>query len=461
MNVSDIDFSYENSGIGLDFMGSSLESAEAATVTGLLNTYVPVFVIAFIVTLCVTPVVRMLAVKGGVVDLPDSARKMHRFPIAYLGGLAVLAGLCAGLIYSYLTAASSPPEYEMVPFAILLGIFAISFTGFMDDVWHWDPRLKIAGQLVAAAGLAISDVGVNVATGFLTPFMGVPDTVLFELMGQPILAESIYYWTGTFLIALFVIGGCNAANLIDGLDGLLSGSTVIMSLGFLAIALLMALNPEEDSLALAGSRVVVCLALLGAVLGFLPFNFNPAVIFLGDCGSLLIGYMCVVIILMFGDAGQTHLVIAGLIVFALPIMDTLLAIIRRKLAGLPMSAPDDGHLHHMLLRSTKSVKLAVFVLYALTTLFAVIGVLLAYLYIYSVVQGRFVYATFLVLFSLVSAFAIKAARRKQWERSERTAMADSAADAVEGEADSQGIGNSDQADEKSGSDSTGTDTAII
>jgi UDP-GlcNAc:undecaprenyl-phosphate GlcNAc-1-phosphate transferase len=419
MSASDVDFTMDESNIGfLDFMGSSLESAESASVTGLLNTYVVVFVVAFVVTICITPFVRMLAVKGGVVDSPDDARKLHRFPIAYLGGIAVLAGLCAALIYSYLSVGDAPPEYDMVPLGVLLGIFAIAFTGFMDDVWHWDPRLKIAGQLVAAAGLAISDVGVNVATGILTPMFGTPDTVLFEMFGSPVIAGSLYYWTGTFLIAVFVIGGCNAANLIDGLDGLLAGSTAIMSLGFLAIAVLMAVKPDVngEGLSLAGARIVICFALLGTVLGFLPFNFNPAVIFLGDCGSLLIGYMCVVVILMLGDAGQTHLVIAGLIIFAFPIMDTLLAIIRRKLAGLPMSAPDDGHIHHMLLRGLGSVKKAVFALYGITLLFTIFGVVLAALYIYSVVQGRFVYAAFFVLFSFITAVAVKTARRKQWER---------------------------------------------
>ena len=102
---------------------------------------------------------------------------------------------------------------------------------------------------------------------------------------------------------------------------------------------------------MAGARIVLCMALLGAVLGFLPHNFKPASIFLGDCGSLLLGYMCVVIILMLGEHGQTHLVFAGLIVFAVPIIDTTLAIIRRKLAGTPMSAGDDQHLHHQLKRA--------------------------------------------------------------------------------------------------------------
>jgi UDP-GlcNAc:undecaprenyl-phosphate GlcNAc-1-phosphate transferase len=125
--------------------------------------------------------------------------------------------------------------------------------------------------------------------------------------------------------------------------------------------------------------------------------------------------MCVVIILMIGETGQTHLVIAGLIIFSLPIMDTLLAIIRRKLSGMSMSEADNGHIHHMLLRGLGSVKMAVFALYGLTLLFTLAGVALAAIYLAGVIQGRFVYAAFVVLFSFIAAIAIKAARRKQWD----------------------------------------------
>lgn len=414
MKKVDIDATLESGSGFFEFFAAS----ETTTVTGLLNTYIPVFIVAFIATLLITPLVRTLAVNGGVVDKPDDDRKLHRFPIAYLGGLAILFGVSAGLVYSYVVVAAVPAEYELVPFGVLLGLFAIAITGFMDDVWHWDPRLKIAGQLVAAAGLAISDVGVHVATGVLAPLFGSADTVLFEMGGMPILAGELYYWMGTCLIAIFVIGGCNAANLLDGLDGLLAGSTAIMAIGFLAIAIMMVVVRGEDDpvSTLAGARIVMCLVLLGAVLGFLPYNFNPAVIFLGDCGSLLIGYMCVVVILMFGELGQTHLVIAGLIIFALPIMDTVLAIVRRKLAGLSLSAPDTGHIHHMILRGLGSVKLAVMALYGITWLFTLFGVALAAVFLWGVVQGRFVYGAFLVLFSFIAAIAVKTARRKQWER---------------------------------------------
>ena len=405
----------------LEFISGSTDSAETLSASTLLNAYVPVFLVSFVVTILVTPLIRQIAIKCGVIDHPDGDRKVHKFPIAYLGGVAILAGLCSGFLYSYIFIADVPVNYEMVPIGVLLGMFAISMTGFMDDVWHWDPRLKIAGQLVAAAGLTLCGIGTNVATGIMVPFFGVPETVLFTVGDFAFRSSEIYYWSGTFLTAIFVIGGCNATNLIDGLDGLLTGTSAFMAIGFLVISLLIAIgiaDPDGER-QFDGARIVLCFSLLGVLLGFLPYNFNPAVIFLGDCGSLLIGYMCVVIILMLGEMGYTHLVIAGLFVFSLPIMDTVLAIIRRKLAGLPMSAADSGHIHHMLLRYFDgNVRKSVLTLYFLTSLFALFGIALAYLFIYQIIQGRFVYAAFLVVFSFICVLAIKTARKKQWESAE-------------------------------------------
>lgn len=402
----------------LEFIGGSMDPAGQMSASGLLNAYVPVFLVSFIVTILLTPLVRQIAIKSGVIDHPDGERKVHKFPIAYLGGIAILGGLCAGLLFSYIFVPNVPLNYEMVPIGVLLGMFAICITGFMDDVWQWDPRLKIAGQLVAAAGLTLSGIGTNVATGILVPFFGTPDSILFLIGDAPFRSAEIYYWAGTFLTAFFVIGGCNATNLIDGLDGLLTGTSAIMVIGFLVISLLIAtgISNSDGERQFDGARIVLCFSLLGVLLGFLPYNFNPAVIFLGDCGSLLIGYMCVVIILLLGEMGYTHLVIAGLFVFALPIMDTLLAIIRRKLAGLPMSAADSGHIHHMLLRYFNgNVRKSVLSLYFLTSLFSLFGIVLASLFIFEVVQGRFVYAAFIVVFSFICVIATKTALKKQWE----------------------------------------------
>ncbi|MFM7051359.1 MAG: glycosyltransferase family 4 protein [Planctomycetota bacterium] len=405
-------------GTPVDAVAADAAMTGAARFTALefLNGYAGVFLVAFVVTLVATPFVRRLAIAMDIVDKPDEVRKQHKFPIAYLGGFAVFLGIMVAIAYSYALVDGPGGALGPVPISIVVGILAITFTGLADGVWGWDPRLKIAGQLVAAAALAVQDIGTRVVEGALAPFLGDPDTVLMTLGPVLLHSHDVYYWSGTALIAIFVVGGCNAMNLIDGLDGLCSGAASIMSMGLLALALVMAsgITVADPFESLAGVRIVLCLALLGSVLGFLPWNFNPAVIFLGDCGSLLIGYLLVVSILLLGEHGDTHLVFAGLIIFALPIMDTSLAILRRKLAGLPMSAPDANHIHHIAKRALGGVKRAVVSLYALCIAFAVIGVTLGVLAIEQIVRLRIVYAVAIVLFGFIGAVSLKVALRNRW-----------------------------------------------
>ncbi len=243
--------------------------------------------------------------------------------------------------------------------------------------------MKVGGQLLAAAALAMEDFGTKVADGIVTPLgklVGLQDLVWkiplpFELpfYGSSVTFDLVY-WSGTAIIAVFVIGACNASNLIDGLDGLLTGVTAIAVMGLLVIALTLAVWDDGPRDA---QRVILALAVLGACMGFLPHNFNPATIFLGDAGSLMLGFCTITLILSLGDTpGKTHLVVAGLIIYSIPIIDTVLAIVRRKMAGKSISSPDDQHLHHMLKRAL-GVKGAVLVLYAIGGTFALIGVALS------------------------------------------------------------------------------------
>lgn len=391
--------------------------------------YIGVFIVAFLVTLISTPLVRKLAISQGVIDRPDEARKLHKMPIAYLGGVAVFLGLMAGLFYSYAAHRFDflidfhPTEHldeglyhPFVPPWLALGLTVIVLVGVIDDVHGISPRVKLGGQLIAAAALAVGDIGVKVAAGVLTPTLGKllnnPELVYtFDLpFAMPMLGTNeitldIIYWTGTAVIAMFVLGACNAANFIDGLDGLLTGTTSIATIGFLVIALGLAVVDDGP---LDGPRIVICLAVLGACLGFLPHNFNPATIFLGDAGSLLLGYCAAVMILSLGDTGKTSLVAAGVIIYAIPIIDTMLAIVRRKLAGKRMSDPDADHLHHMLKRWA-GVKGAVLILYSIGGVFATLGIVL------SLVRARFVYALALLFASYIGVYAIKIARRKHNE----------------------------------------------
>lgn len=405
----------------------------------ILQGYAGVFIVSFLAALLATPIMRKLAVAYGVIDRPSESRKVHRMPVAYLGGAAVFLGLLAGILFSYIAtlipgliefhAVRNPnhldfgPHPNPVPPSVLLGMFLIMITGLIDDVVGISPRVKIGGQLVAAAALAIDDVGVKLAAGIIVPVfkgLGVGTTMVqgasggsfetilfhiplpFEVMGAGSVTFDVVYWCGTALIGVLVLSFCNASNLIDGLDGLLSGTTAIASIGLLVIALGLALNDDGPRDA---QRLVMCLALLGACMGFLPHNFNPATIFLGDAGSLLLGFMTCVIILTLGDTGQTPLVAAGLIMYAVPIIDTSLAIVRRKLEGKRISAADDQHLHHMLKRAL-GVKGAVLTLYAIAAAFAGLGVTVTFL------RGRVAYLLTMVLAAYIGVTAIKIARRR-------------------------------------------------
>ena len=380
-------------------------------VWGALWGALPVFAASLVATLVVVPIARAIAHATGVVDQPDAVRKLHGRTVAYLGGVGVFVGAFVGIVVGAIMSGAALDALPPVPFSIVLGMVAITFTGLADDIWKFDARLKVAGQLVAAAALAIDEIGVNIANGLLVPILGAPRETLFTLGSLTVQNAQLYYWVGTTLVALFVLGGCNAANLLDGLDGLLSGISAVMALGLLGLSLLVifALPPDATDVnginqSMAGARVTLCASLLGACLGFLVYNFNPASIFLGDAGSLLIGYLSVTIVMTFanlrpfscpyavhvsGDPSEpvpslapdggfegfaTLLVMCGLAMFGLPIIDTSLSIIRRWRARVPFSTPDTNHLHHRVKRAMGgSVRKAVISLYGFELGLVLIG----------------------------------------------------------------------------------------
>ena len=384
----------------------------------IFHTTISVFVVAFLVTLFVTPLMRQLALRNGVVDMPSDSRKMHSTPIAYLGGVAIFIGMMAAIAFTYIEPDLEPridligthlSAYDQmsIPFSIVLGMMLIMLTGLLDDVTQLSPRIKIGGQLIAAAALAMNNIGTTVAAGVLQPIGKlIGNTTLTWEFAVPFFNTTAHvdliYWTGVVIIALFVLGACNASNLIDGLDGLCTGVTSIALGALLIIALLMA---AADTGHLDGARVTLCLAALGATLGFLPFNYKPANIFLGDAGSMLLGYITIVLILSLGDTGKTHFVVSGLVIYAIPIIDTTLAMVRRRLQHRPMSEADDQHLHHMLQRWL-GVHGAVLSLYGLALLFGALGVWLTF------GRVRVVMTFALVLASFIGVTAVKLVRRQ-------------------------------------------------
>ena len=399
----------------------SLADSNPIGVNQVLSPHMGVFFIAFAVTFATTPLMRLLAVRNGIVDWPDLRRKTHIEPVAYLGGVAIFLGWTAGVVLCFL---KSPDQlsstavwmsYVRFPISVVLGAIAIVITGIVDDVYGVSPRIKIGGQLLAAGFLAHETVG-----GQLLGARLVSDS--FEVIGIGI-SDWPAYILGTIIIAAFVLGSCNSVNLLDGLDGLAAGVSAIAVAGFLFLSVYAAMHLSGAVPGLQGSdplaapvRVVMCLAILGALLGFLPYNFNPANIFMGDAGSLLVGYLCATTILMFANIADRGplFVLSALIIFAVPITDTMLAILRRKLRGHAISRPDDNHLHHQIFNAFKnlklgpgmSVKLAVFTIYVIAATFAALGCSMVF------VRGtRYVLAVFVVIFSFVAVVAYKVGHR--------------------------------------------------
>ncbi len=369
-----------------------MNSHSEMSMTEIISPFMGVFFAAFFLSFVATPVMRELAIRNGIIDAPDLKRKNHLRPVAYLGGIAIFLGWFAGAAFTFVLW----PSTDNVIMSIMLGATAITITGVLDDVYHISPRVKIGGQLFAAAALASQNVGVRLAESAVN-VMGLHDMVPF----------TVIYILGTLIIAAFVIGGCNATNLLDGLDGLAAGVCAIACLGFLVIAALIAqkgiLDPADDG-TIHTVRMCIILATLGAAIGFLPFNFNPASIFMGDAGSLLLGYLCLTCVLLFTPDTAHYapkLVTALLIVFALPIADTLLAIIRRKIQGKPITAPDYEHLHHLLRRSGLGVKRSVLILYTAAIFFAVLGVALVALDL----RWRYMLAVFFPLYAFIMVIA--------------------------------------------------------
>ena len=337
----------------------------------------PVLAVAFGATLLLTPVMRRLAIANGIVDLPDARRKAHAKPVAYLGGLAIFLGWFAGVclcIALMMLATERNLIHAMLGedlasvVLIAIGAAAIVITGLFDDVYGMRARVKIGGQLFAAAAIAQAKAFDNLMYRS------------FDLLHIELPSAFMQQALGTVVIAVLVVGCCNALNLIDGLDGLASGVTGIAMAGMLAIcALIIARDANSANVTNhLGIPILLCVATIGAVAGFLPYNFNPASIFMGDTGSLLLGYLCVTTILFMGrldnDAGLAPLAFSGSVIcFALPMTDTALAIVRRKLTGKPIFAPDAMHMHHMFRRCGLSVKQSVFCMYAIGLVFAATG----------------------------------------------------------------------------------------
>ena len=323
--------------------------------------YGAAFLIAAIVSVLATPLVVRLAVRLGIVDRGGDERRMHDMPKPRVGGIAVFFGFAFALFAVLGVALASPrgflPAADLFDgthklVGLLFGSLLILGVGIWDDVMQMRPRNKLIAQIVVAL---ISMLYGFVIPGITVPFDHNPGTNWIDF---PI-------WVGVPLTLLWYVGMMNAINFLDGLDGLLAGVAAISSFFLFVISVLHG-NPVV---------AIVVAALTGAALGFLPYNFNPARIILGDAGSLFIGYVFATVSII--GASKTAIaisVVIPLLVLALPVLDTAAAIVRRARSGKRITEADRGHFHHQLIfRFGLNVRQAVLLLYAVCFVLGVVA----------------------------------------------------------------------------------------
>ena len=329
-----------------------------------MREYLLVLCVAAGVTYLLTPLARRFAVLFGAMAQPRD-RDVHAIPTPRLGGLAIYGGVCAAfLLASSLPALSRVFRYSDVE-AVVVGGGLIVLLGVVDDRWGIDALTKLAGQVLAA--------GVMVLLGLELLIITLPGVGAVSLgpEGVPL----------TIVLALLTV---NAINFIDGLDGLAAGGGAIAALAFFAFAYSLASGTLTSGVAQdrITSPALIAVVLAGACLGFLPHNFNPARIFMGDSGSMLIGFMLAAAVTsLTGQVSYANLppsaglpvllpLLLPFAVLSVPFVDLALAVVRRTRAGRSPFAPDKAHLHHRLMEIGHSHTRAVLIMYCWTALLA-------------------------------------------------------------------------------------------
>ena len=308
--------------------------------------YIWAFLIALIVALAVTPGVIVLAGKTGAMDAPD-ARKVHKGPMPRIGGLAIYVGFMTAMA-AMLNFGDLPPEVSNGVKGLLIGGTLIVLIGLIDDYKNLPAKVKLLGQIAAACVVVYFDVRID----FITDPFG--DFLYLEYLAAP----ATVFW---------IVGLTNTVNLIDGLDGLAAGVAVIASITIFLVAL------QQEVMVVA----LFTAALAGSALGFLRYNFNPARIFMGDTGSMFLGFILAGISVIGAvKCAATIALIVPILALGVPIMDTTFAIIRRYRGGVPIFKPDKGHLHHRLLDLGFSQKQAVLLMYVISALLGLSAVVL-------------------------------------------------------------------------------------
>ena len=324
--------------------------------------------IPFVFVVLIIPLIKKIAFHVGAIDVPNE-RKVHKKPMPRLGGLGIYAGFLLGYMFF--------GEHTYMMNSILIGSFILIITGMIDDIKPLDAKYKIIGQLLAC---------------LIVVFYG-------EVLLKDVSFFGIYIDFGVFaypLTLLFMLGCINCMNLIDGLDGLAGGISCIY---FLTIGIISFFQ-NSSGLGFELSFIIT-LIMLGSTGGFLVHNFNPAKIFMGDSGSMFLGFIISIITILGFKSTLMSSIIIPMFILVVPILDTFFAIIRRKLKGESVIVPDKSHIHHQLLRRNYSVRKTVLIIYLITALFSTASI------IYIIVDNKIGYIIYGFLMIIFIIFVMK------------------------------------------------------
>jgi UDP-GlcNAc:undecaprenyl-phosphate GlcNAc-1-phosphate transferase len=339
--------------------------------------YLLTAVVAAAVTYLLTPVARRIALRWGAMT-PVRDRDVHAIPTPRLGGVAMMCGFGAALLVSNSLPFLGPRLNGRDIVAVLSGAILICLLGVADDRWELDAVTKLAGQVLAAGVMVLQGVQM-----LFLPFGGLVGGSPGDAPGALVLGPP----EGAVLTILVIVVTINAVNFVDGLDGLAAGIVAIAASAFFAFSYLLTV---QEGLLRATTAGVVAAALVGVCVGFLPHNFSPARVFMGDSGSMLIGLLlATTTITLTGSVNPNDVgtdiapalvpLLLPLAVMVVPFLDMLLAIVRRTAAGRSPFTPDKQHLHHRLLERGHSHARAVLVMYLWSAVLAFGGVAVRFL----------------------------------------------------------------------------------
>lgn len=332
------------------------------------------FIVAFIVCLIITPLSMVIAKKTNFLDIPNDDRRMHSKPIPTIGGLALICGFIIVALgskyfildkFEWAVDASGGADKIL---AVIIGGAIIFIIGIIDDYFDLNAWVKLLGQIgsacvVCAMGVRISEIGI-----FGWNFTGSTPAVV----------------AGFIITVIWLVAITNTINLIDGLDGLAAGVTAIACLTIAYIAYTRGMY----------AMTFYMIALAGSSAGFLPFNFYPAKVFMGDCGAMFLGFTFASISILDNTKGATLMaVIVPVLVLGVPVFDVLFAMVRRKVRGMSIFDADKSHLHHQLTKIGMGQRRTALMLYGISGVMGVSAV--------SYSRGNYLEAIFLILIALV------------------------------------------------------------